>query len=804
MVELTEDECLAISRSPLEIAHLRGPLQAAIENDCTDSQQTHPLPSDDDRDSDSTEVDEESDAKDAISVLLVALQTHRVAKKLRSRESRGSLDRELALMYSRVDGITFAAFFPLIQAVLRKASDIEIWKQVLLLITSSARITPPPSVSASFGGTPRTHNSASHQGSEQTKRLLHDALRDELHDCSYVKVPGFFEKYFDNKSWTQKSKDVFDAVKHTHSDGRWTTFPSTPTESAVWEWWSQLQNKHLTHVRGAYYTTKSKNDIVDTDGERQLDLFVKSRDATTRDRHDWADVRVVGEHTVSQEGGKKFLQLARYARNIFSAQPRRQFVHGFILSHTKMELHVFDRSGTFSQEPFDIHKDPDRFIRVISAYCMMSDEELGLDTFIERDGKKEFLTVVDGDAGKDKRLQLDPKPIARQAAVVGRGTSCYPIQDREGVVKFSWVSASKSPTEPDLLKLANERSVKGVPRLVGYRRAISTSEMRSPLVFSKKRHMEGRQWCSHRRQSQASFSSQLASLPLSDEGKKRKSTGPDESSSKKPRSNSQTSKLSQVYEASKSFHESPQASHTAIEPFVDRVLCMQATQPAGTPLAEYRSVSHFLRVLRDALKSHRSLLQDGKILHRDVSKSNIVITDPNENEGYSGMLIDLELGTTIEDGKNTRTGSKRMTGTLKYMAIEVVELALRDNQRDLEHTYRHDLESFFYVLVDMCINYGWPEGQKPKRDSLRSWYLGDYQDIVTAKTGNMERGRFKKDILRQFSKLFENVRELAMSLRDLLFLRGDELRTGTPAEAPSILYDRMIAAFDEAIKSCDN
>ncbi|KAK4981154.1 hypothetical protein LTR28_003813 [Elasticomyces elasticus] len=168
------------------------------------------------------------------------------------------------------------------------------------------------------------------------------------------------------------------------------------------------------------------------------------------------------------------------------------------------------------------------------------------------------------------------------------------------------------------------------------------------------------------------------------------------------------------------------------------------------------------------------------------------------------MLINLGLGTTVEDGKNIRTGSKRMTGTLKYMAIEVVELALRDNQRDLEHTYRHDLESFFHVLLDMCIKYGWPEGQKPKRDSLRSWYLGDYQDIVTAKTGNMERVRFEKDILRQFSKLFENVKELAMSLRDLLFLRGDEVRTGTPAEAPSILYDRMVAAFDEAIESYDN
>ena len=40
MAELSEDDCLAISRAPLEIGHLRKPLQKAIEADGADSQKT--------------------------------------------------------------------------------------------------------------------------------------------------------------------------------------------------------------------------------------------------------------------------------------------------------------------------------------------------------------------------------------------------------------------------------------------------------------------------------------------------------------------------------------------------------------------------------------------------------------------------------------------------------------------------------------------------------------------------------------------------------------------------------------------
>jgi hypothetical protein len=59
-------------------------------------------------------------------------------------------------------------------------------------------------------------------------------------------------------------------------------------------------------------------------------------------------------------------------------------------------------------ESFDIHEESERFIRIISGYCLMSDEEHGLDTFIEREGSAEFVTVADSD-GKDVRLALDPK-----------------------------------------------------------------------------------------------------------------------------------------------------------------------------------------------------------------------------------------------------------------------------------------------------------------------------------------------------------------------------------------------------------
>ncbi len=48
--------------------------------------------------------------------------------------------------------------------------------------------------------------------------------------------------------------------------------------------------------------------------------------------------------------------------------------------------------------------EPEQFIRTVAGYTMMSDEELGLDKFVERDGEDRFITVMEDVTGKERRL----------------------------------------------------------------------------------------------------------------------------------------------------------------------------------------------------------------------------------------------------------------------------------------------------------------------------------------------------------------------------------------------------------------
>ena len=82
---------------------------------------------------------------------------------------------------------------------------------------------------------------------------------------------------------------------------------------------------------------------------------------------------------------------------------------------------------------------------------------------------------------------------------------------------------------------------------------------------------------------------------------------------------------------------------------------------------------------------------DGKILHRGISENNIIITDPKEAKGFTGMLIDAEFGKESGSG---RSGARHLRGTKEFMAIQVLQR--------VDHTYRHDVESFFYVLLWIC------------------------------------------------------------------------------------------------------
>ncbi|RMZ86345.1 hypothetical protein DV736_g6434, partial [Chaetothyriales sp. CBS 134916] len=338
--------------------------------------------------------------------------------------------------------------------------------------------------------------------------------------------------------------------------------------------------------------------------------------------------------------------------------------------------------------------------------------------------------------------------------------------------------------------------IKGVAQLVASGQITTTEELRAGLTFRRKRHF--------RRGLDQTGSSFSRSIPASrsdaesSQGSKRKPSVPEGQPSKKSRSNSQVSGLSQEYHASQDTDVSVTGSFGDLgelvkDAFRRRTLMWLVVAPAGRPLSTFSSVLELLRTLRDAIKAHQSLFK-ANILHRDISMNNIIITDPNEADRYSGMLIDMDMATRIgPDRVNEGSGAGQITGTLEFMAIE----ALRSMNRDIQHTYRHDLESFFYVFLSVCVNYGWLREQQPKRNPLRGWYTLPYENIVAAKTGHMVRDNFEDIILTKFSPTFEGVKGLARNLREILFSTG-ALNTGTPRDH-SPLYDTMINAFDQAI-----
>ncbi|OBT40386.1 hypothetical protein VE00_10085 [Pseudogymnoascus sp. WSF 3629] len=210
--------------------------------------------------------------------------------------------------------------------------------------------------------------------------------------------------------------------------------------------------------------------------------------------------------------------------------------------------------------------------------------------------------------------------------------------------------------------------------------------------------------------------------------------------------------------------------------------------------ASFTQGNDFLQLRTQIDSSTASTLEDGKILHRDISENNIIITEAASKGEPTGRLIDLDLAKELD---SVPSGASHRTGTMQFMAIEVLH--------GKGHTYRHDLESFFYVLIWMCIRYGhvdMDDGQARKSrqltSALRDWYTGTYRQIASTKLGHMDKNGFE-GIIAEFAPRFENLKKLARELRNVLFpIRDGAIFTGTFRDN-DIMYDGMIEAFNKAI-----
>lgn len=209
---LSQNDHNIIAEQPLDssLDHLRGLLQKT-EKSC-----------------DAADDDSDKGLQKAILELLGTLLLSEAANYLPSQTGNRDVASDLLRLRNCIQkgDFNYQLYRSLSQLVIKKASDVDIWSAVFELIITVFRTTPltsiPGGVAARIksNGTPVTSSSASQQGGEQIHKLVEPGVFEEIRECTYRNVGGFFFKYCEDKDWTEQTKEIYRAVQDRHVNRR--------------------------------------------------------------------------------------------------------------------------------------------------------------------------------------------------------------------------------------------------------------------------------------------------------------------------------------------------------------------------------------------------------------------------------------------------------------------------------------------------------------------------------------------------------------------------------------------------------
>ena len=150
-----------------------------------------------------------------------------------------------------------------------------------------------------------------------------------------------------------------------------------------------------------------------------------------------------------------------------------------------------------------------------------------------------------------------------------------------------------------------------------------------------------------------------------------------------------------------------------------------------------------------------------------------------------GFLIDLDLA--VKTDREKASGAPSKTGTKVFMAIGALY--------GEEHSFMHDLESFFWVLFWLCVHWNGP-GQERTKTEYESWNFEPTKKLAREKAGLVgEEDKFDKDINENFTPYCTSLIPCIQKLRKVAFPKGRRWLTENRR-----LYTDMKRVLEEAVK----
>ncbi|KAJ6200008.1 hypothetical protein J3E72DRAFT_414557, partial [Bipolaris maydis] len=732
----------------------------------------------------------EGKTQDLLVRLLSTLLALPAARNLPSRTLGNTLFNDLLRLNELVTSDNFddQRIRPLLDAVISEQSDEVVWGRVREAATES---TPPPRPSPSFQQTPLSTNTGSFANSAEHRKHVDNVLKEELGHL-FVGVPGFFDAFFgDVPGLRTAAQAVLDKCKEGDSplyrvESGWQDWPEGAKEKDVLSWFAPLIDQFLDMADKQLSTPRSPRRLLaqphqplqGSMADRKLDIgFVDDPHAGVDSKCGWSQILIPGElksNPSADKASKAWLDLGRYAREVFAAQDSRRFVLGFTLCGPVMRLWEFDRLGGIASEQFDINEDGLQFVSAMLGFLWMNEAQLGFDPTIITIGDQRYIEI-ERENGKE-RLVID-KVIKRMPCVAGRATTCWKVHREEEpsmplVVKDSWQYPEREE-EGELLREATEKEVRNVARYFHHETVHVRGQdddiranVRKGLDITKavnympKRPMPAPN-DTGRRASRRDGSSSIA-------GKKRSSSS---------------------MNAPQPPNKRPCSSSPTRPAITNRVHRRVIIRDYGKAIYKASSPTTLLTALVQCIDGYESLHTQGGMLQRDISPNNLMVNEDAENPSWPAFLVDLDLA--IKEQRKMSSGARGKTGTRAFMAIGVL---LDDEQ----HSFMHDLESFFWVLFWVCIHYNGP-GNDIGPTEFECWNYESSGKLAVLKKGLISDERdFLETVQARFTPYYKPLAPWVNKLRRKIFPDGGRWRVSNPK-----LYSEMKAILRLALNDLE-